>query len=340
MRGLVRFLAGVAATLFVAPTAVWWTLSVHEPYCAWGEAFWDGDLPLGDGPVRGLFLGSSRAGADVDMAVLAAETGFAWQRLARHTLTDNALPPSYPELLTLSDAHPGLDVLMIEVGPLLFDQTSCRRPPIPHVAMQPWWFDAAGDLGVENRPSALAMTVLPHRWLAGSGRRHDLVEHLKDPAHLVTTIGDLRHGTRGRITRWPGEPAPDLTPDNARNRREFLLGGKLSTWVPAVHEGCVARLGEVVEAAHAKRTVLLMLPMRPMLRATIEPEYQTAAIEAFVQLAAAHPGTVFLDYSLRYDDDQAKFNDFDHLNAEGAAEFTPALAAGLSGEPAAAPLPG
>ena len=297
-------------------------MSVHEPYCPWGEAFWDGDLAVGSGPVRGLLLGSSRTGADIDLEQLSAGTDFSWQRIARHTLTGNALPPSYPELLALSDASPGLDVLYIEVSPLLFDEVSCARPPIPHVAMQPWWFRAAGTMGVENRPSALAMSILPHRWLAGSGRRHDLVDHLKDPGHLLGALGDLRHGTRGRIARWPGEPAPPLTPENARNRREFLLGGKLATWRPAVNPVCLATLARVVEGAAAQRTFLVMLPMRPMLRETVEPAYWDAARTAFRELARRLPRTALLDTSDRFDGEESSFNDFDHLTAAGADAYT------------------
>lgn len=329
MRGVPAFVAGLAVPLVALPLAVWWTMSVHEPHCAWGEAFWDGDLPHGQGEVRALFLGSSRAGADVDMGVLAGTADVAWQRLARHTLSGNALPPSYPELLTLSDARPGLDVLMIEVSPLLFDEVSCGRAPIPHVAMQPWWFGAAGTLGIENRPSALAMSLLPHRWLAGSGRRHDLVEHARHPGHLLQTVADLRHVTRGRIARWPGEPAPELTVDNAHNRREFLLGRPLSAWKPQLNEACLSTLGEVVRAADARDTVFVMLPMRPMLRETVEPAYWRDSVTAFTTLAAGLPNTRLLDFSAHYDTNLAAFNDFDHLTAEGAADFTGALAAAL-----------
>ncbi len=323
---VLQFLAGLAVVLVALPLAVWWTMSVHEPYCPWEEAFWDGDLPAGEGDVRGLLLGSSRTGADVDVVQLAEGTGFAWQRMARHTLSGNSLVPTYPELLTASAASPGLDVLFIEVSPLLFDEVSCGRAPIPHVAMQPQWLGPAGVLGIENRPSALAMTILPHRWLAGSGRRHDLVEHLKAPGHLLTAVADLRHGSRGRIPRWVGEPAPPLTAENAMNRREFLLGQPMSAWVPKVNASCLATLEQVVRVAAAKRTFLVMLPMRPALRDTVEPEYWSGARLALRESASQLPRTALLDFTTRFDADLGQFNDFDHLTAEGAAAFTAELA--------------
>ncbi|GDX79812.1 hypothetical protein LBMAG42_16230 [Deltaproteobacteria bacterium] len=325
MPRVLQFLAGLAVALVALPAAVWWTMSVHEPFCPWEEAFWDGDLPAGEGEVRGLLLGSSRTGADVDLVALAAGTGFAWQRLARHTLSGNSLVPTYPELLTASDAAAGLDVLFIEVSPLLFDEVSCGRAPIPHVAMQPQWFGAAVALGIENRPSAMAVTILPHRWLAGSGRRHDLVEHLKAPGHMLAAVADLRHGTRGRIPRWVGEPAPPLTAANAKNRREFLLGRPLAAWVPKVNTACLATLEAVVRVAAAKRTFLVMLPMRGMLRDTVEPEYWSAARLALRDSAGRLPRTAMLDFTTRFDDHPESFNDFDHLTAEGATAFTAEL---------------
>lgn len=325
MSRLAQFLAGLAAVLVLGPLAVWWTMSVHEPHCEWGEAFWNGDLPAGEGPVRGLLLGSSRTGADIDLVQLAEGTGFAWQRVARHTLSGNALPPSYPALLASSDARPGLDVLFVEVSPLLFDEVSCGRAPIPHVAMQPQWVGPAGAMGLEGRPSALAMTLLPHRWLAGSGRRHDLVEHAKAPAHLLRAVADLERGGRVPVSRWPGEPAPELTPDNALRRRAFLLGRELTAWKPAVHQGCVATLERVVRAAGAQRTFLVMLPMRPMLRDTIEPEYVAAARLALREAAGRLERTALLDFSAHYDADQGQFNDFDHLTEAGAHTFTTEL---------------
>ncbi len=320
-----QFVAGLGVVLVGAPLAAWWALSVHEPHCAWGEAFWNGDLPAGEGPVRGLLLGSSRTGADVDIVQLAEGTGFAWQRVARHTLAGNALPPTYPALLASSDAAPGLDVLFVEVAPLLFDAVSCGRPPIPHVAMQPQWVGPAGEMGLEGRPSALAMTLLPHRWLAGSGRRHDLVQHLKSPGHLASVVTDLKRGGRDVIPRWPGEPAPELTEANALRRREFLLGRPLEQWRPEVAGECVAAVERVVRAARAERTFLVILPMRPMLRATVEPEYEAAARLALREAAGRLERTALLDLSARYDADPAHFNDFDHLTAEGAAAFTAEL---------------
>jgi hypothetical protein len=317
-----RFLLGLATSMVLAPLAVFWTMSVHEPHCAWGEAFWNGDLPVGEGMVEGLILGSSRSGTDWDLDVLAEETGVAWQRIARHTLTGNALPPSYPALVASSLARPGRGALVIEVSPLLFDEASCARPPIPHIPMRPAWLVASAALGLSERPSALAMSLLPHRWLAGSGRRHDLVEHAKSPAHLVSTIADLRHLRRHTLSRWPGEPAPELTEANAWNRREFLLGGPVGAFVPKLNAACMASLARTVQAVGAERTFLVMLPMRPMLRDTIEADYQGTARIAFGDLARSLPRTAFVDLSTRFDDDVSAFNDFDHLTAAGAATFT------------------
>ena len=311
--------------LLALPLGWWWTLSVHEAHCPWGEAFWTGDLPAGAGPVRGLLLGSSRMGADVDLVQLADGTGHGWQRIARHTLAGSALPPSYPALLASSQARPGMDVLVVEVSPLLFDETSCSRPAMPHVAMEPQWVSAAGRMGLEGRPSALAMTLLPHRWLAGSGRRHDIIEHVSQPGHLLRALLDLRHGQRQVLARWPGEPAPPLTDDNARNRREFLLGGTLDTWVPEINEQCVATLERVIRAADAQRAFLVVLPMRTALRKTIEPGYVAGARRALRDAALRLPRTALLDLSTRYDDEEAYFNDFDHLTPTGAAALTTEL---------------
>ncbi len=320
------FLAGLVLTLGVGPLAAWWTLSVHEPRCPWGEPFWTGDLPAGEGEVGGLVLGSSRMGADLDIGALAAGTGFAWQRVARHTLTENALPPSYPLLLGSSDARPGLEVLVVEVNPLLFDEVSCARPPLPHVPLQPGWFGRGEALGVENRASALSMAILPHRWLAGSGRRHDFVEHAKHPAHALGAVADLRFGARAPLARWAGEPAPERTVENAWKRRAFLLGGPISTWVPKVSRSCLSAVETTVRVADAQRTFFVILPMRSMLRDTIEPDYQTEAQAAFRDLAASLPRTALLDLSTRFDAEPEAFNDFDHLTPEGSDIFTGELA--------------
>ncbi len=326
-----RFLLGLVLPLVVAPLAAWWTLSVHEPHCAWGEAFWNGDLPAGEdlhggeGPVRGLLLGSSRMGAGVDVVQLSEGTGLAWQRVARHTLSGNALLPSYPGLLGSSAARPELDVLVVEVSPLLVDEVSCGRPPIPHIPLRAFWFGEADRLGLEGRASALAMSILPHRWLAGSGRRHDLIEHLRSPRHALQAVADLRYGTRATISRWPGEPAPELTPENAQKRRAFLLGRPMTEWVPEVNGECLVSLERTVRAARAKRSFFVVLPMRPMLRATIEADYDAAARLALRELAGRLPRTALLDYSTRFDAEPAAFNDFDHLNGSGAATFTAEL---------------
>ncbi len=320
------FLVGLLVTLVVAPIAAWWTLSVHEPHCEWGEPFWTGDLPVGEGAPRGLLLGSSRMGADVDTALLAERTGLAWQRIARHTLTGNALPPTYPALLGSSAVRPGLDVLVVEVNPLLYDQTSCGRPAAPNVPLAPAWTPHGEELGVENRASALAMALLPHRWLAGSGRRHDLVEHAKHPGHALRALGDLAHGARQPMARWPGEPAPERTEANAWKRREFLLGQSMDAWVPRLHQGCLEDLATTVRVADAQRTFLVVLPMHPMFRGTIEPEYASAARVSFRELAGSLPRTALVDLSARFDGEPDRYNDFDHLTAAGAERFTGELA--------------
>ncbi len=319
------FILGLLLPLVGGPLAAWWTLSVHEPHCEWGEPFWTGDLPVGDGPVRGLLLGSSRLGADVDLGALSAGTDSTWQRVARHTLAENALPPSYPKLLASSNASPGMDVLVVEVNALLFDQVSCGRAPIPHIPLEPAWFAAAPSLGVENRASALSMTLLPHRWLAGSGRRHDVVEHVKHPTHALQAVADLRRGGRQALSRWGGEPAPERTPENALKRRAVLLGAPMTEWVPVVNSECLDAVATTVRAASAQRTFLVILPMRSMLRDTIEPEYQEAARMAFRELASRLPRTALLDFSTRFDDDGSAFNDFDHLTEEGSRRFTEEL---------------
>lgn len=318
-----RYLLALAVSVVLAPLGLWWTMSVHEPHCPWQEAFWNGDLPVGGGPVKGLVLGSSRAGTDFHLENLAAATGVAWQRLARHTLASSSLAPTYPALLASSDAVPGgFDVLVVEVSPLLFDERSCGREPIPHVPMNPRWLRVSGTLGLDERPSAMASWLLPHRWLAGSGRRHDLVEHARSPGHALGALGDLRHLGRSAVSRWPGEPAPELTADNARNRREFLLAGPLHTWVPRVHDACLAAVERVVLAAGARRAFLVMLPVRPMLRSTVEPEYWATARLAFRELAGRLPRAALLDYTTFADERQHLFNDFDHLGEEGALAFT------------------
>ncbi|MBM4366368.1 MAG: hypothetical protein FJ102_09130 [Deltaproteobacteria bacterium] len=318
-----RYLVALLVAIVGLPLAAWWTMSVHEPHCEWQEAFWNGDRPVGEGKVGGLVLGSSRSGTDYRLSVLAERTGYAWQRLARHTLTGSALPPTYSALLAASDAVPGeLEVLVVEVSPLLFDQTSCGRAPIPHVAMNPRWFARSSRLGLDERPSAMAMWLLPHRWLAGSGRRHDLVEHAKHPGHALAALGDLRHMGRDIVDRWPGEPAPELTEKNAWSRREFLLGGKIDTWVPRLHEGCMQALARTVEGAGAARSFLVILPVRPMLRGTVEAEYWSAARQAFRDLAQSLPRTALLDYSTFGDADESLFNDFDHLGEAGATAFS------------------
>ena len=119
--------------------------------------------------------------------------------------------------------------------------------------------------------------------------------------------------------------AGDEAHENARNRREFLLGGKLDTWIPRVNEMCVATLERVVRAAQAQRAFLVILPMRPSLRETIEPEYEAAARLALREAASRLPRAALLDFSTRYDGDEANFNDFDHLTPTGAAAFTTEL---------------
>jgi lysophospholipase L1-like esterase len=100
------------------------------------------------------------------------------------------------------------------------------------------------------------------------------------------------------------------------------LGGDISTFVPKLNRSCVSTLRKTIAAVGAQRTFLVMLPMRPMLRETIEPDYVAAFRAIFLELAHESARTALIDLSTRFDDEQAMFNDFDHLNAEGAAAFT------------------
>lgn len=328
------FVAGLATTIVLAPLLVWAAFSAHEPRCEDGGVFWNGDLPTGDGAVSGVILGSSSMGLDVDVYALAAATGAPWQRVARHAIEQASIPASYPRMLASSDARPGMDALVVEVSPSLFDTTGCARPPLDGVAMEPGWALAAREMLGEDAAlaPALAMELLPHRWIMTSGRRSDLVSHLKRPAHALKLVTDLPGLLEGRKppARWRGEPAPDITPERAWKRRAFLLGAPIERFEPTVSAACTATLSRVIAAADARRTVLVLPPLRATLQQTFPAGYLDAVRASATQLAAASPRTRVLDAIDRFTaDESTNFLDFDHLNATGAAAFTADLARAL-----------
>lgn len=322
-----KFLLGLFLVLGVGPLLVWAAFSAHEPRCEDAEVFWTGDLPTGAGPVGGVILGSSSMGMDLDVYALSHATGSAWQRIARHAIEQSSVPASYPRMLSSSDATPGLATLILEVSPSLFDQTSCARPELAGLPMRLAWAPAArrmlGD-DAELTP-AIAMGWLPHRWIMTSGRRSDIISHLKRPAHAVQLLTDLPNFLSGRRppSRWKGEAAPELTPERALRRREFLLGGPLNTWVPVVSDACMGTLERVITEAHADQTVLIIPPLRAVLQATFPDGYLTKLTDAAHAVAARTDHTVVLDAKDRFKEDEDRnFLDFDHLNETGTAAFT------------------
>ncbi|MFZ5480301.1 MAG: SGNH/GDSL hydrolase family protein [Myxococcota bacterium] len=327
------WLAGLAVALVLAPVCVWVAFSAHEPRCEDAEAFWLGDLPTGE-PVEGVVLGSSRMGMDLDVHALAAETGGAWQRVARHAVEQASIPATYPRLLASTDARPGLRWLVLEASPLMFDAKGCGRPELEGVTMRAHWAPAAREMlgdDAELAP-AVAMGWLPHRWLMTSGRRHDVVEHLKRPAHAARLVADLPHALEGFSPpgRWAGEVPPDLTMERVWRRRQFLLGAPVDTFVPAVNEACVATLARVVDAARAERTLLVIPPLREAMRDTLPADYRAAVRAAMERVAASRPSVRVLDATDHFaGEEDARFSDFDHLGEAGAAAFTRDVAAAL-----------
>ncbi len=365
-RASLRFVAGLLASMVVAPGLVWAAFSAHEPHCAEAEAFWNGDRPAGEGPVEGVILGSSRMGFGLDTVQLADATGHAWQRVARHAIVTASVPASYPWMLATTDASPGaaggrmgprrprfgggvaegggppsapessrvtLRALVVEVSPLMMDATSCGRPVLPNVPVEAhWWGPAREALGPDAAIApAVAMGWLPHRWVMTSGRRHDILEHVKKPAHALALLTDLPgvlHGFEAPA-RWHGPEVPDLDDARIRSRREFLLGGSLDTFVPHPNVACLATLRETIAMGRAQQTVLVMPPLRARMRDSLPAPYREELRAAVSALAADAPfPTRFLDATDRFADaEDASFTDFDHLSADGAQVWTRELAA-------------
>jgi hypothetical protein len=305
--------------------------AAHEPACPHAENFWNGDLPYGEGEVRGVLLGSSRIGTDVDVHALADATGFAWQRIARHSVQQASIAASYPRMLGASSARPGLDVLVVEVSPLLYDATGCARPELANLPLEPqWWGPLREVLGDDAAllPS-IAMTYLPHRWPMSSGRRSDIVTHARDPGHALALLTDLpgaRHGFEAP-RRWAGEPSPDLDEERLRRRREFLLGGSLDTFVPSTNAECLQTLESMIVAARPRRTLLVLPPMRTRFTRAVPTELHAALDGALAELATRLPGVEVWDASSRFEaEEDVRFLDFDHLSEAGAERFTAELA--------------
>ncbi len=330
--GVLAWLGGVALVLIVAPLLLVAAFSAHEPHCEEAEAFWTGDLPTGPGRVDGVVLGSSQMGLDIDVHALAAATGHPWVRVARHAVEHASIPRTFPRLLGSSPAAPGLRHLVLEVSPLLFDEGACARPELDGVPLRPqWWGATRAVLGpdAELAPQ-VAMGWLPHRWIMTAGRRRDLVDHLKDPAEALALLRDLPRVFQGSSppARWEGEPVPELSAERVEKRRRFLFGGPLDAYRPVPSEACLATLEGVIDQARAERTVLVLPPLRGLLRDAVPAELRVALRAEVDAIAAARPGRVVAwDATDTFADREAEaFTDFDHLSAEGASAFTGMLA--------------
>lgn len=314
--------------LVVAPVLTWVAFAAHEPQCADSDAFWDGDLATGPGEVRGVILGSSQMGLDLDVYALAAGTGHPWQRVARHAVEQASIPATFPRMLASTEARPGMDHLVVEMSPLLFDTVGCARPELDGVPMQVHWYRTAREmLGDEAElvPS-LAMDWLPHRTIMTSGRRRDLVDHLTRPKEALAVLRDLPRALDGfhPPARWEGEPVPELTLERVQKRRKFLLGGPLESWKPEVSERCLAVLKHTLAGAAAGHAVIILPPMRQMMRDDIDPGYRSALRAAAEKVAteAVTPVRVLDGTDLYADREAEMFTDFDHLSAAGAADFS------------------
>ncbi|MDP2314330.1 MAG: hypothetical protein Q8P41_15620 [Pseudomonadota bacterium] len=326
------WLAGLALVFGVAPVAAWAAFSAHEPHCEDSDAFWNGDLPTAAGTVDGVILGSSQMGLDIDVYALAAATGHPWVRVARHAVEQASIPRTYPRMLASTPAAPGLSHLVVEVSPLLFDTTGCGRPELDGVPMRAGWWSAAGAMlgpDAELAPE-IAMGWLPHRWLMTSGRRRDLVDHAKRPGHALRLVADLPGIVAGFSppARWEGEPIPDLTAERIDKRRRFLLGGPLETYEPTVSEVCLGVLERTIAGARAGRTVLVVPPVRRMMRDAIPAEVRAGLLASARDVAERSATDVVVwDATDTFADTEAEaFTDFDHLSADGAARFTAKLA--------------
>jgi len=330
--GLFAWLGGLFLVLVAAPIGVWAAFSAHEPHCAGSEAFWNGDLPAGEGPVDGVILGSSQMGLDLDVYALAEATGHAWSRVARHAVEPSSIPRTYPRMLGSTAAEPGLAHLVIEVSPLLFDTVGCARPALHGIPLRLAWWDA--ERAIQGPEAELAPDVamgwLPHRWIMSAGRRRDLVDHAKDPVHALRLLADLPGIVHGFSppARWEGEPAPDLTDDRITKRRRFLLGAPLETWVPEPSALCLGVLERTIAAARPERTLLILPPVRARMRDAIPADYRADLRVAVEQIAAraATPVVVFDATDAFAASEDASFTDFDHLSSTGAAAFTAQVA--------------
>jgi hypothetical protein len=312
----------------VGPVLTWLAFAAHEPTCVEAEAFWLGDLPTSDGEVEGVILGSSQAGLGFDVYALDAATGHPWVRVARHAIEQSSVPRTFPRMLASTAASPGLQHLVVETSPYLFDQVSCGRPELEGVPLRASWWSAAREMlgpDAELAPD-VAMGWLPHRWLMTSGRRRDLVTHVKNPREGLQVLLDsprMLHGF-SPPSRWVGEPVPDLTEERMMNRRKFLLGAPLDRYVPEVNAECVAILETLVRVARPGRTVFVMPPVRAAMRDSIPADYRAAlraALEGVAQRAAT-PVVVYDATSEFEGMESESFMDFDHLSAGGAAELT------------------
>lgn len=330
----VRFaawLVGVAVVLVAAPLAIVAAFRAHEPNCPEAEAFWLGDLPTAPGKVEGVVLGSSQMGLDVDVHALTAATGHPWVRVARHAVEHASIPRTYPRMLGSTSASPGLAHLVIEVSPLLFDQVGCARDELDGIPLQPqWWGAARAALGADAELAPqVAMGWLPHRAIMTAGRRRDLVDHAKHPAEALALLRDLPRVFSGFTppARWEGEPVPDLTPERIEKRRRFLFGGPLDRYVPEPSAACLATVGTLLDAARPERALLVLPPLRGVMRDAIPADYRAELRSAVDRLAAAHEGVVVLDATDAFADrEDVAFTDFDHLSAAGATDFTALLA--------------
>ncbi|MDP2307001.1 MAG: hypothetical protein Q8P18_13330 [Pseudomonadota bacterium] len=327
-RALAAWLGGLALVLLAAPVLVWAAFSAHEPHCEDSDAFWTGDLPTGPGRVDGAILGSSQMGLDLDVFALASETGHPWVRVARHAVEQGSVPRTFPRMLASTPASPGLAHLVIEVSPLLFDTVGCERPELDGVPMRAGWWSAARQMLGADAVLApeVAMGWLPHRWIMTSGRRRDLVDHAKRPAHALRLLTDLPGIFQGFAppARWEGEPVPDLTAARIDRRRAFLLGAPLDTYVPTVSALCLGVLERTIEGARAGRTVLVLPPLRGGMRDAVPSSFRTdlrASVDA-VAARASTPVVVWDATDVFADREDAAFTDFDHLSAEGAGAFT------------------
>ena len=239
-------------------------------------------------------------------------------------------------MLASTPAAQGLDHLVLEVSPLLFDEVACARPELDGVPLRAgWWGPARAMLGPDAELApAVAMGWLPHRWLMTTGRRRDLVDLLTNPAEALALVRDLPGVFEGFSppARWEGEAVPELSDARIEKRRRFLFGGDLAGYVAKPSATCLTTVEGVIAAARPGRTVLVIPPVRARMRDAIPADYR-AALRAEVEALAGRAATpvVVWDATDAFADrEAAAFTDFDHLSAAGAADFTAALAERLT----------